>query len=137
MDTLGDHCCREMMRTAGNVGDDFGLLGIWDGRFEHADDRRRAILPNAAKVNGLTNNRRISLEGVRPETIGEDNDAGSFGAVILRPDEAPEHRMQAHHLEIGPVDHAAVDFARLAEADDREGNRGEVAELAERLDPRL
>src|SRR5262249_22641463 len=128
---------REMVWAAGYVGDDFGLLGIWDARLQHADDRGGAIFPNAAKVNGFANNGRISLEGLRPETIGEDNDAGSFGAVILWPDEAPEHRTEAHHLEKRPVDHAAIEFARLAQADHREGNGREVTELAEGLDPLL
>ena len=85
MNTLGDHGCREMMWAAGHIGGDFGLLGIWNGRLEHADDRGGAIAPDAAKVNGFANNGRISIEGVRPETIGEDNDAGSLGAVIFRP----------------------------------------------------
>jgi hypothetical protein len=44
-------------------------------------------------------------------------------------DEAPEDGTEAHHLEKRPVDHAAVDFARLAETDDREGYGREVAEL--------
>ena len=93
--------------------------------------------PSMPPSNGLADDGRISVEGVRPETIGEDDDAGGLGAVILRPDEAPEHRTKAHHLEIGPVDDSAVDFARLAESDEREGDAGEVAELAEGLDPRL
>ena len=125
------------MGTAGHVGDDFGLLWIWNAILEHADDGGGAIFPNAPKVNGFANNGRISLEGVRPETIGEHNDAGSLGAVIFGADETPNHRMQAHHLEKGPVDHAAIDFARLAETDDREGDGREVAELGEGLDPRL
>src|SRR5262249_51305787 len=137
MDTFGDHGCREMMGTAGHVSDDFSLLGIWDARLQHADDRGGAIFPNAAKVNGFANNGRISLEGLRPETIGEDNDAGSFGPVILWPDEAPEHRTETHHLEKRSVDHAAIEFARLAQADHREGNGREVTKLAEGLDPLL
>jgi hypothetical protein len=52
-----------MMRTAGHVRDDFGLLRIWDARFEHTDDRGGAIALDAAKVNGFANNRWISLEG--------------------------------------------------------------------------
>ena len=45
--------------------------------------------------------------------------------------------MQTHHLKIGSVDHAAIDFARLAEADHGKGDGGEVAKLTEGLDPRL
>jgi hypothetical protein len=126
-----------MVRAAGYVGDNFGLLGIWDTRLKHADDRSRAITLNAPKVNGFANNGRVLLEGVRPETIGEDNDAGGLGAVIFRADQAPEHGAQAHHLEIRPVDNAAIDFARLAEPDYGEWDGGEVAKLAESLDPRL
>jgi hypothetical protein len=137
MDTLGDHGRREMMGTAGHVSDDFGLLGIGNARLKHADDGGGAILPNAAKVNGLANNRRISVKTVRPKTIRENNDAGSLGAVILWTDEAPKHRTQTHHVEIGPVDHAAIDFARLAEADDREGDGRKVTKLAERFHLRL
>jgi hypothetical protein len=33
-------------------------------------------------LNGFANNGRVSLEDVRPETVGEDNDAGSLGDVI-------------------------------------------------------
>src|SRR4029077_17549182 len=62
MDTLGNHGCREMMRTAGYVRDDFGLLRIRDARLEHADDRGGAIALDAAKVNRFANNGRISLE---------------------------------------------------------------------------
>src|SRR4029077_11438669 len=56
MDTLGNHGCREMMRTAGDVRDDFGLLRIWDARFEHADDRGGTIALDAAKINSFANN---------------------------------------------------------------------------------
>ena len=137
MDALGHHGSREVMGAAGHVGDDFGLLGIRNTTFEHANDRGGAIAPNAAKVNGSANDGRISVKRVRPETIGEHDDAGSLGAVIIGPDEAPEHGMQTHHLEIGAVDHAAIDFARLAEPDHGEGDGGEVTEFAEGLDPRL
>src|SRR4029077_10958684 len=99
MDTLGNHGCREMMRTAGDVRDDFGLLRIWDARFEHADDRGGTIALDAAKINSFANNGRISVEGLRPETISEDYNASGFRAVILWPDEAPEHGTETHHLE--------------------------------------
>jgi hypothetical protein len=133
MGALRNHGCRKVMRTARHVGDDFGLLWIRDARLEHADDCGQAL----TKVNGLANHRRISIEGVRPEMISEGNDAGRLRAVILRLDEASEHRTQAHDAEIGPVDHAAIDFARLADADHCEGDCGEIAKLAEVLDPLL
>ena len=51
MGTLGDHRGRKMMRAAGDVRDNFGLLWIRDTRLEHADDRRGTL----AKLNGLAN----------------------------------------------------------------------------------
>jgi hypothetical protein len=45
--------------------------------------------------------------------------------------------MQTHHIEIAPVDHSAIDFAGRAEPDEGEGDCGEIAELAESLDPLL
>src|SRR5438045_2843618 len=137
MNPSGNHGCRKVMGTAGHVADDFSLLGIGDAGLEHADDRGGTIALNAPKVNGLANDGRVSPEGVRPETIGEDHDAASLGAVIFGADQAPEHGMQADHVEIGTVDHTDTDFARLAEPDYREGDAGEVAEFAESLDPRL
>src|ERR1700756_600248 len=68
MGTLCDHCGRKMMRAAGDVRDNLGLLWIRDTRLEDADDCGQAL----TKVNGLANHRRISIEGVRPETISED-----------------------------------------------------------------
>ena len=85
-------------------------------------------IARAAQTNGLADNRRISLEGVRPEAIGEDNHAGGLGALILGPDEAPEHGMKTHHVEVRSTDHAGTNFARLAEADHREADRREVAD---------
>ena len=101
-------------RPAEAVGDNLGFLRVWDARLEHTDDCASAIAPDAAKLNGPANNRRIFPERVRPETIGEDNDAGSVGTVIFRSNQASEHGTQSHHLEIGSVDHAAINFARLA-----------------------
>jgi hypothetical protein len=124
-----------MMRAAGHVRDDFGLLGIRHTGLKHADDRCGTILSNTPKVNGFANDRRIPLEGLGPETIGENNDGGGLGAVILWPNEAPEYGTQAHDLEKRPVNYAAINFARLAESDNCKGYAGEVAERAESLDP--
>src|SRR5262245_20848636 len=137
MRAFGYHRCPEVMRTAGHIRDYLGLLRIRDGRFEHADDRAGAITLHSAKLNRLPDNRRISPERVRPETIGENNNAGSLGTVILRSDQASEHRTQSHHIEIRPVDYAAIDFARLAQPADREIDSREVTKFPQRLDPSL
>src|SRR5262245_20920773 len=114
MRTLRYHCRPEMMRTARDIRDDLGLLRVRDTGLEHADDRTGAITFNPAKLNGFANNRRISPERVRPETIGENDNGSGFRTAILRPNQSAEHRTQSHHVEIGPVDYAAIDLARLA-----------------------
>ena len=63
--------------------------------------------PSAAEANGFADDRRILVKSGRPETVGENDDAGSFGTVVLRSDEAAEHGMKAHHIEIGAADDAA------------------------------
>src|SRR5215831_18236422 len=115
MRALGHHCRPEMMRTAGDIRDELGLLWVRDRRLEHADNRAGAIAFNAAELNLLADNRRIFSERVRPKTISEDNNARSLGTVILRSDQAPEHGTESHHFEIGTVNHATIDFARLAQ----------------------
>src|SRR5512132_833509 len=133
MRALSHHRGSEMVRAARDIRDDLGLLRIRDARLEHADDRGGAI----TKTNGLANDGGIAIQRVRPKAIGEDKDAGSFGAVIFWSDETSQHRAQTHHLEIGSIDHSADDFARLANADKRERYCREVAKLAQCLDPRL
>ena len=71
------------MRAGDHVGDDFGILRIWDARFEDANDCRRAIT-DATEANGFADDRRILVKSGRPETVGENDDAGSFGTVVLQ-----------------------------------------------------
>ena len=70
------------MRAGDHVGDDFGILRIWDARFEDANDCRRAIT-DATEANGFADDRRILVKSGRPETVGENDDAGSFRTVVL------------------------------------------------------
>jgi len=74
------------MRAGDYVGDDFGILGIWNAGFQDANDCRRPIT-YAAEANGFAEDRRILAKSSRPETICENDDAGSFGTVVLRSDE--------------------------------------------------
>ena len=80
-------------------------MGIWDAGFEDANDCGRAI-PDATEANGFADDRRVLVKSGRPETVGENDDAGTFGTVVLRSDEAAEHRMKAHHVEICAADNA-------------------------------
>src|ERR1700733_9717224 len=95
MNAAGDHGRGEMMRAGDNVGDDFGVLRVWDAGFEDANDFRRTFT-NAAEANGLADDRRILAKRGGPETIGEDDDSGGVGAIVLRPDETSEAGMRAH-----------------------------------------
>ena len=85
----------------------------------------------AAKANGFADHRRIFVKSGRPETIGENDDAGSFGAVVLRSDETAEDRVKAHDIEVVAADDASLNFARLTEADHGEADGGEIAERAQ------
>src|SRR5258708_34591410 len=106
------------MRAGDNVGDDFGILGIWDRGFENADDGGRPIAHGpAAEPDGFAEDGRIFLESGRPETIREDDHARRFGTVVLRSDETAKDRVKAQDFEVGATDDASLNFARLTPAD--------------------
>src|SRR5260370_13207843 len=115
MEAAGDHGCREVVRDGDDVGDNFGFLRIGDAGFEDADDGAVPIAHRpAAKPEGFADDGRILPKSGCPETIGENNDAGSVGTVILRSDETPEDRVEAHDIEERAVDDASLHYARLA-----------------------
>ena len=91
----------------------------------------RRPIPDATEANGFAEDRRILVESGRPETVRENNDAGSFRTVVLRSDEATEHGMKAHHVEIRAADNATLNGTRLTEADHGEVHGGEVAKRAQ------
>src|SRR6516164_1434031 len=122
-----------MVRAGNDVGNDLSVLRIWDTRLEHADDCRRPIA-KATQANRFADDRRILLKGGRPEAIGENDDTGSVATVVLRPDEAAEHRMKPHHVEIRAADNAGLDFPRLTQPDHGEADHGEVAERGKSFD---
>src|SRR5260370_36104539 len=131
MEATSDHGCREVVRAGDDVGDDFGILGIGDGRFEDADDSGRAIAHGApAEAHSFTEDGRILPKSGGPETIRENDDAGSFGTVVLRSDETSEDRVQAHHFEVIAADDARLNYARFAQANHGELERRELAQRA-------
>jgi hypothetical protein len=68
MDTAGDHGGGDVVRAGDDIGDDFGVLGIWDAGFEDADDGGRPIAKDAAiEANGFADDRRIFFKSGRPE----------------------------------------------------------------------
>src|SRR5258708_127086 len=97
VETASDHGCREVVRAGDDVGHDFGILGIGDGGFEDADDGGRPVAHGApAEADSFTEDGRILAKSGRPETIGENRDADSFGSVVFRSEEPAEYRVQAH-----------------------------------------
>src|SRR5580658_9463863 len=67
MDTGSDHGGGEVVRAGNDVGDDFGVLRIWDAGFEDADNGGRAITKDAAiKANGFTDDGRVFLKSGGP-----------------------------------------------------------------------
>src|SRR4029077_39358 len=132
MEAERDHSGREVVRAGDDVGHDFSLLGIRDGGFEDADDGGRPIAHEApAEADSFTEDGRILPKSSGPETIGENDDAVSFGAVVLRSDETPEDRVQAHHFEEVAADHARLNYARLTQADHGELEGRELAQRAQ------
>src|SRR5260370_30318624 len=84
MDTASDHDCREMVRAGDDVGDEFGILGIGDGGFEDADDGGRTVAHEpAVEPEVFAEDGRIFPKSGRPETIGDNDDTGSFGTVVF------------------------------------------------------
>src|SRR5271154_4804223 len=98
MNAAGDHGRGKMMRAGDDVGDDFGLLRVWDAGFEDANDFRRPFT-YAAQADGLANDRRVLAKSGGPETIGENDDSGGVGAIVHRPNETPKDRMKPHYIE--------------------------------------
>src|SRR5690349_692448 len=114
MYTTGDHGRGEVVRAGDHVGNDFCVLGIWDTGFEDTDDGGRPIAEGSAiKANGFADDRRIFLKSGCPETIGENDHAGSVWAVVLRFDETTENRVKAHYIEVVAANDAGLNFARL------------------------
>src|SRR6267378_8103073 len=100
VEAASDHGCREVVRAGDDVGYDFGILGIGDGGFEDADDGGGSIAHGApAEAKGFAHDARIFPKSGRPETIGENDDTGGFGTVVLRSDEPAKDRVEAHDFE--------------------------------------
>ena len=55
---------------------------------------------------------------------------GRLRPIVGRAEQAAQHRTQPHDFEVRPADDARANDARLAEADHRELDGGEVAEGA-------
>src|SRR5271167_3121494 len=101
VDSVGDHGGGRVMRTCGDVGYDFGILGIGDGGFEDADNSGRPIAKDTAiEANGFADDGRIFPKSGGPETIGEDDNALGFRTVVLRSDETTEDRVKPHDVEV-------------------------------------
>src|SRR5580658_6560824 len=68
----------EMVRTGHHIGDDFGVRGIGDRGFEHADDSATSRTHGtAAEPYGFAEDARVTMKGGGPETIGQNDDSGS------------------------------------------------------------
>ena len=122
------------MRAGDDVGDDFRILRIWDGRFEDTDDFGGALAETAFEAKSFADDGRILLESGIPETIGENDDASGLRTIILRPDETPEDRVEADYVEIVAADDTALYFARLTEAEQSKGDDGEITEFGKGMD---
>src|ERR1700746_1549397 len=125
-----------MVLAGDHVGDDFRVLRIRNAGFENPDDRGRARV-KALEANGFTDDGRILLEGSGPETIGQDNHASGFGAVVLGTNQTPKNGVETHDLEIAPVNNSSSNFARFTKAHHCKTNPREVSKFRNRLDASL
>jgi hypothetical protein len=66
--------------------------------------------------------------------MGHHRGARSLRPVVDRTEESALDRAEPHHLEVRPADDPRPNLARLAQADHREVDRGEIAEGGQRLD---
>src|SRR5712664_388896 len=64
----------------------------------------------------------------------QDDSASGVGAVVAHVEQAAEHGVQPHHLEIRSANDTPADLARIAEANHGEAEGGKVANRAQRLD---
>ena len=129
----GDHQRAEMVRARDDVGDDLRVGGIRHRRLEDTDDRRGA----RTEADGLADHGRIAGECRAPEAVRQNGGARRAWPVVCGIQQAPERRLQPHHVEERPVDDSCLDRARLAEADHRKVDSRELAERANRRDTRL
>src|SRR5262245_55357894 len=71
------------------------------------------IAAKASKANGFADDGRVFLKSGRPETVRENENAGSVGTVVLRSDETTEDKVEVHDFMVRAVDDARLNFARL------------------------
>src|SRR6202008_1123029 len=76
----------------------------------------------------------VAVQHGGPEPVGQDDGAGSIGAVVAHVEEATEDRVQAHDVEIGAADDAGANFTGFTQTDHGKADRGKVAEGADGLD---
>src|SRR6516162_2157255 len=134
MRPVGDHRGPQMMRARHNVRDDLGVSRIRDRRLEDADHRGGP----RTETDGRADDIRVAVERRRPEPVSEDRRPGRVGTIVIRVQQAAEHRAKAHHVEERTTDDARLDHAGLAaETTQREVHRGEVAEGGDGRDARL
>jgi hypothetical protein len=105
-----------MVGARDDVGDDLGFLRIWNRGFEDADDRRGPI----TQADDLTEHRRVALERGGPEAIRQNRGAVGLWPVVSGAEQAAQHRLEPHDLEVRAANDAGADSSRLAEAEHRE-----------------
>ena len=133
MDAARDHGGGKMMRARDHVADNLCVRGIRHARLKDANHGGGTIA-NAAEANCFADYVRIFLVNGGPETIGEHDDAGRVGTVVLGSDEAAENRTQAHYFKVVAADDATSNSARFTESDHGKAHRREIAELAHGVD---
>ena len=130
MHASGHHRCGEMVRARHDVRDDLRFRWVRNGRLEDTDDSRGTL----AKPDRLPNHRGIARQRGRPEAMRQHGRAARLRPVVSRAEQPAQHRTESHHVKVRPADDTGADHARLAQADHRETDGGEIAKRGQRLD---
>ena len=118
------HRRAKVVRAGDDVGDDFGIGRVGHRGLEDAYHRRWA----RSEAYRSPNNRWVSIERGRPESISQDRGRRGVRPIISRVQEAAKHRTKTHHLEERSVDDAGLDHAGHGpKTDQGKVDRGELA----------
>ena len=114
----------------------FAMISVCAGYGTDGSTTPTIVADAIAQPDGLADDRRVARQRGRPEPMGQHRRARGLRPIVGRVEQAAPHRAKSHDLEVRAADDPGAHHARLAEADHREVDGGELAERRQRLDAR-
>src|SRR5690348_16223266 len=130
-----NHGGREMVRAGHNVCYQFCFNGVGHGRFQDSDDGGGAGAFKASESNCFSDHAGIGMQGVLPETIGQDSRAWGIWTNVLGTEQASKNGTQPHYLKVIAINHTGVYLARFAKTEDGEVEFRKSTKLLDSLEP--